>query len=104
MIVTCCACEPELTYGWMIFLQDVNELLLYTAPAAGCILLWKHFVTGKRGLRADMVTLGLDDSAKVYSELPEPAISNWIVVLYLITGLATFTLGVLAFSVVHAFS
>lgn len=104
MSIACAACDPELTYPWATFFLDLNELMIYTTPAALCVVLWKIFVTNRRGPRANVLGLGLDDSAPVYSELPEPAVSNWIVVLYVLTGVATFTLGVLVFAVVHALS
>ena len=90
--------------AWPTFSQDLGELLLYVAPGVICALLWKIFVTNRTQPRGNILGLGLDDSSSVYSALPEPAISGWTVLLYVLTIVLTFGLGVLAFDVVQALS
>jgi len=51
-----------------------------------------------------MSFLGLDDSSPTYSPAFEPGISGWALLLYLLTGVLTFFVGVLAFETVHALS
>lgn len=104
MNVTCCFCEPQLVYDLATLLEDVNELMLYTAPAATCVVLWKVFVTNRRSPRGDMTVLGLDESASTYSPVYGPGISTWVLLLYILTSVLTFGLGLLAFEVVRALS
>lgn len=68
MAVTCCACislSPD--YPLEIFIQDVNEFVLYTAPLVLCVVLWKLFVTNRITPRGNVIVLGLDTSATSYS-------------------------------------
>ena len=103
-MVTCCFCEPELTYSVSTFVQDLNEFMFYSTPAWTCVVLWKIFVTNRRTPRGDITVLGLDASARTYSPTVERGVSGWRVVLYLLTSILTFTLGVLAFAGVQALS
>jgi len=101
---TCCACEPEMIYRWATFVQDVGEFMVYTTPSAIAVVLWKVFVTNRRTARGNITVLRLDESSHTYS--PEVAVgpSAWMVVLYVLTSLATFSLGVLAFEAVQSLS
>jgi hypothetical protein len=103
-MVTCCFCEPELAYRLATFLEDLNELMLYVAPVAICIVLWKVFVTNRTTVRGDVTVLGLDASSTTYSPLPEPGVSGWALLLYFFTSVLTFGLGLLAFETVQALS
>ena len=69
MAIPCCFCEPSLSpdYPLDILIQDVNELMLYTAPLALCLVLWKLFVTNRTTPRGDVTVLGLDASSSTYS-------------------------------------
>lgn len=103
MSVTCCFCEPQLTYDLATFLQDINETMLFTAPVATCVVLWKVFVTSRSSPRGDITVLGLDDSAPTYSPNAErAALIRWALLLYLVTGVLAFFAGVLAFETVQA--
>jgi hypothetical protein len=48
--------------------------------------------------------LGLDESAQTYSPPVEGVFPLWTVLLYLLTGVATFSLGVYVFDTVQALS
>jgi hypothetical protein len=103
-MVTCCFCEPELAYDLATFLQDFNEFMIYTAPVATCVVLWKIFVTNRSTPRGDISFLGLDESSQTYSPVVERDFSVWSLVLYLFAGLVTFSLGVLVFDAVQVLS
>ena len=48
--------------------------------------------------------LRLDESSETYSPMVNPGPSDLLVILYLVTGMLTFSLGVLVFEAVRAFS
>jgi hypothetical protein len=103
-MVTCCFCEPELAYDLATFLQDFNEFMIYTAPVATCVVLWKIFVTNRSTPRGDMTVLGLDESSAIYSPPFQRGVTFCTLLLYLLTGFTTFGLGVLVFNAVQALS
>ena len=103
-MVTCCFCEPELTYHLDAFLQDLGEFMVYTTPTALGVVLWKVFITNRRTPRGDITVLRLDESAETYSPAINSKPSALVILLYLLTGMLTFELGVLAFDAVRAFS
>ena len=103
-MVTCCFCEPELTYHLETFLQPLAEFLLYTTPTAIVVVLWKVFITNRRTPRGNLTVLRLDESSETYSPMVNPGPSDLLVILYLVTGMLTFSLGVLVFEAVRAFS
>src|SRR5690242_16796395 len=103
-MVTCCFCEPELTYHLDTFLQDLAEFMVYTTPSTLIVILWKVFVTNRRTPRGNLTVLRLDESAETYSPMASAGPSDSLVILYLLTGMLTFSLGVLAFDAVRAFS
>lgn len=103
-MVTCCFCEPELAYDLATFLQDFNEFMVYTAPVAMCVVLWKIFVTNRSTPRGDMTVLGLDESSGTYSPPFQRGVTFGTLLLYLLTGFTTFGLGVLIFDAVQAWS
>ena len=78
--------------------------------AAG-YLLWKAYVVGSPSLLRGVSVLGLNDDTSHTPTCSEPAheceppadLPIWPVVMYLVAGLATFSLGVLAFEAVHLF-
>ena len=102
-MITCCACDPELTYHLDVFLQDLAEFILYTTPTAIGVVLWKVFITNRRTPRADLTVLRLDESADTYSP-PTNGPSTLVLVFYLLTGIFTFELGVLVFDAMHTVS
>jgi hypothetical protein len=91
-------------YSWATFLQDVGEFMVYTTPTAIAVVLWKVFVTNRRTARGDITVLRLDDSSQPYSPEIDHDPSPVIVVLYLLTALAAFSLGVLSVEAVHTLS
>ena len=103
-MVTCCFCEPQLTYHLETFIQDLAEFMLYTTPSTLIIILWKVFITNRRMPRGNLTVLRLDESAETYSPVVNEGPSDLLVILYLLTGMLTFTVGVLAFDAVRAFS
>ena len=103
-MVTCCFCEPELAYDLATFLQDFNEFMVFTAPVAICVVLWKIFVTNRSTPRGDMTVLGLDESSGTYSPPFQRGVTFGTLLLYLLTGFTTFGLGVLIFDAVQAWS
>ena len=103
-MITCCFCEPELTYHLDTFLQDLAEFMVYTTPSTLIVILWKVFVTNRRTPRGNLTVLRLDESSATYSPMASAGPSDLLVILYLLTGMLTFSLGVLAFDAVRAFS
>ena len=103
-MVTCCACDPEMTYNVAIFLQDCNEFMVYTVPVAICVVLWKIFVTNRTTPRGDMTFLGLDESSATYSPPVQRGVTFGTLLLYLLTSVSTFGLGVLVFGAVQLLS
>ena len=103
-MVTCCVCEPELTYHLDVFLQDLAEFILYTTPTAIAVVLWKIFITNRRTPRGDLTVLRLDESADTYSPATNPGPSALVIVLYVLTGMFTFELGVLVFDAMRTVS
>ena len=103
-MVTCCFCEPELTYHLDTFLEDLAEFMLYTTPTAIVVILWKVFITNRRTPRGNLTVLRLDESSETYSPLVSTGPSDLLVILYLLTGMLTFSFGVLAFDAMRAFS
>jgi len=83
-----------------VLFQDTFELLLVVVPAAICFTLWRMFVTNKSGPRGGIEVLGLDDSSFVYSDLSRSGISTYLRLLYCMTGIFTFVLGLLATEIV----
>ena len=73
MTIACVACETSLSpdYQRAIFIQDVNEVMLYIAPLVLCIVLWKLLVTNRSTPRGDVTVLGLDVSTSTYSPRPK---------------------------------
>ena len=98
---TCCACEPEMIYSLTTCISDAAEFVVYTTPAAVALLGWKFFVTNRKTARGNITVLRLDASSLTYSPEVDPGPSTAIIIFYLATALATFSLGLLAFAAVH---
>src|SRR5215213_11443605 len=77
---------------------------VFAFPIAVGVVLWKNFVTDRPSLPPEVGVLGLDDRPSLYSETTEPGVSAWTILLYFLTSLITFGLGVLLFHTVQAFS
>jgi hypothetical protein len=85
--------------GWTDIVGFVGVAAFLAIPVVIFIFLWRNFATNAPDPRSEVVTLGLDEPP-IYFEEAGP--STWMVGLYLLMGLVTFSLGVLASEVVHA--
>ena len=81
-------CTPARNYdqifSWTEFIEFVSAAAFLAIPMVVFLFLWKNFATN--------------------APAPRPAYSAWIVALYLLTTLVTFSLGVLVFETVQSFS
>jgi len=86
------------------FFGLATEFMVYTTPASLCFVVLRMFVVNRRTPGDDMIRLRLNETSLTYSPAVDPGAPAWLIVVYLLTSLATFSAGVLAFEVVHAFS
>ena len=86
------------------FFALAREFMVYTTPASICFVVLKVFVMNRRTSGGDLTVLRLDESSLTYSPVVDPGASAWVIVLYLLTSLLTFSLGVLVFETVHLFN
>jgi hypothetical protein len=77
--------------------------MIYFTPVAICVVVWDVF-SNHTNTRQEITVLGLDASAPNYLAVSTQSVSGWRVILYVITGVSTFGLGVLVFDVVQAIS
>ena len=103
-MVTGCFCfEPWWVYLLRMLLEGGTELMFWLTPAAICAVVWdafsRHNDTGQ-----EITVLGLDASMEAYLPSANCDFPMWTVLLYLITGVLTFGLGLLVFDVMHALS
>ena len=101
--LSCTYFEPWWAYLLRILFEGTAELMVYGTPIAICAVVWDVFAN-KGSTLAGVSFLGLDESAQTYSPPVEAGFPLWTVLLYLLTGLATFGLGVLIFDAVHVLS
>jgi len=80
------------------FINDTLELMVVVGPGALCLTLWRIFVTNRSGPRGGIVSLGLDDSSRVYAGNASP-ISHCMRLGYCVTAVVTFVLGSMAANV-----
>ena len=114
----------EPVFYWHDLLTFFSGAVFLAIPIGVFVFCWKNFVTNAPARRPAVSLLGLAEPA-LYSEPPplysEPPVYPetplysqpqeveeadpfaWMVLLYLVTGLLTFSLGVFAFEAVHAF-
>ena len=71
-------------------------MLIYVLPLALIVVLWKVFVTIPR---SRVLVLGLGDGSAPYLKWSRRQISGWLVLMYLLTSVLTFSLGAFAFDV-----
>ena len=103
-MVTCCFCyEPWWAWALRMVFEGTAELMLYSTPVAICAVVWDVFAN-KGSTPAGVSFLGLDESAQTYSPTVEAVFPLWTVLLYLLTGVATFSLGVFLFDFVQTLS
>lgn len=60
-------------------------------------MLWKIFVTNRMNPRGNVCVLGLTETSATAAEMYGRKIPYWTFALYVLTGLVTFKLGLLAF-------
>lgn len=85
----------------VVFVADTATLMVFVVlPASIGFLLWRLFITNKVGPRAGITVLGLDDSSETYSPSDYPRLSKYLRFEYVLTGVLTFMLGVVAFEVI----
>ena len=101
--LSCIYYEPWWAYLLRMVLETVTELMIYATPAAICVVVWDVFVK-HNDTREEMTTLGLDAGAPTCVPAYEKGVSAWSLLLYLLTGFATFGLGVLVFDAVQLLS
>ena len=83
--------------------MDVATLMVFfVLPASIGFLFWRLFITNKVGPRAGITVLGLDDSSEIYSPSDYALLSKYLRFEYVLTGVLTFFLGVLAFEAYHS--
>ncbi|HSK64144.1 MAG TPA: hypothetical protein VK893_09890 [Pyrinomonadaceae bacterium] len=90
-------------FGLFDFLGFFSVAAVLAIPIGMFVFWWNNFVANQPAPRSEEEVLSLDDNAPLYSTHEEPGHSTWMVALYLLTGLVTFSLGVLAYDAVHAF-
>ena len=78
------------------FFADTLALLQIVVPGATVFALWRIFVTNKSGPPGGIVVIGLDDSSSIYSDPSQRSISNCRRIMYCLTAMLTFVIGLLA--------
>ena len=81
-----------------VFLQGSLSLLEIMIPSAICLLLWRIYFTNKDDARQSVSILRLNEAATDHqgSDLQISRISPLTLLLYIITTIATFDLGLLS--------
>jgi len=91
MISDCAYCGI-LELNEVSFFADVAALSVLVVPGVIVFTLWRMFVTNKQ----PPVVLGLDRSASLHPTLIPQEVSVYLRVLYLLTSVITFAVGVLS--------
>ena len=102
-MVTCCCFEPEWACVFKAVLEGATELMIFCTPVAICVVVWDVFSNHTES-RNEVTVLGLDASTPIYLPTRERTVYGWRLLLYLLTGVTTFGLGVLLFDAVQALS
>jgi hypothetical protein len=79
------------------FVELVSVLMILLVPPAIGYMLWRIFVTNRMSPRGGVCVLGLCETSATPAEMYGRRISCWTFGLYVLTGLLTFKLGLLAF-------
>lgn len=97
MISDCAYCGI-LELNDVSFFADVAALSVLVIPAVIVFTLWRMLVTNKQ----QALVLGLDRSVSLHPALIPQEVSIYLRVLYLLTSMITFAVGLLASGVVRA--
>ena len=97
MIADCSYCGL-LELNEVSFFADVAALSVLVVPGVIVFTLWRMLVTNKQ----QAVVLGLDRSVSLHPALIPQEVSVYLRVLYLMTSMITFVVGLLASDVVKA--
>ena len=84
-------------------LEGATVLMLYATPVAICYVVWDVFANHTES-RNEVTVLGLEASTPIYLPARERTTSGWRLLLFLLTGVSTFGLGVLVYDFVQALS
>jgi hypothetical protein len=79
------------------FVELVSVLMILLVPPAIGYMLWRIFVTDRMSPRGGVCVLGLSETSATPAESYARRISCRTLGLYVLTGLVTFKLGLLAF-------
>ena len=101
--LSCSYYEPWWTYPLTVLLEGTADLMIYSTPVAICAVI-AYVFADKESKSPTMTVLGLDASAETYLPSADSHFPMWTVLLYLITGVLTFELGLLVFDFVQALS
>ena len=89
-------------YSANLMMLDVGTLILFIAPAAICVVLWKVFITNRTTPRGNVLSLGLDDTSATHTELYGRDIPWRALFLYVTVGVTTFELGLYVYHTFYA--
>jgi hypothetical protein len=82
-----------------VFLEAGFSFLKIIIPGAICLVMWRIFITNRRESRAGILTLGLDETSAADPRARYlPAMSPYVLLLYVTTTVVTFNVGLLFFS------
>lgn len=90
-MISGCAYCGILELNEVSFFADVAALSVLVVPGVIVFTLWRMFVTNKQ----PPVVLGLDRSASLHPTLIPQEVSVYLRVLYLLTSVITFAVGIL---------
>lgn len=83
----------------VFFDYAVALLVLVVVPAAILYTICRFLISNRVGPRAGITVLGLDESSSTYSALGESRLTRYLELPYILTGILTFVLGLLASAV-----
>ncbi len=88
-------------YGVSDFLSFVGVTAFLAIPIGIFVFLWRNFVPDAADPTPAEIVFSFADPPVYFAEAGPP---TWMVAVYLIAGLATFSLGVLVSEIVHSFT
>jgi hypothetical protein len=88
-------------YGASDFLGFVSVTAFLAIPIGIFVFLWRNFATDAADPTPEEIVFSFEHPPVYFAEA---GLSTWMVALYLLAGLATFSLGVLVSEIVHSFT